>query len=507
MSAKTNSINFLKELSTKLQSILPADLETASLLAKLQQATLDMEQAQENDFRNIADCLYDGIYITDGSGKTTYVNDAYTRITGIKSEEVIGKYVSDLQAKGLYKNAISPEVIRTRQQVNAVAESLRNGRKMLITGKPIFDSNGEISRVVVIDRDITDLQKMQSELEKTKEKMQTAAASTHKKDLELSLLRKQQLDVNIICQSPEMNQILKMIEQVAAFDTTVLITGETGTGKEVIANEIHMRSNRHNRPFIKINCAAIPASLLESELFGYEKGAFTGANTSGKMGMFELANHGTLLLDEVGDMPMDLQPKLLRALQQKEVIRIGGAKPIKLDVRVIASTNCDLKELVAVGKFREDLYYRLSVFPLHILPLRNRTSDIPPLVKHFLREYNLKYSKEVNLDKDCLETMRHYSWPGNIRELRNIIERLVIISEPHTVLDAPYMAEFLRLDNSREVFNQDLGLKEIIAVLEKRIIEKALLSCGNTRAAAKKLKIDQSTVVKKAQKLGIKIHR
>lgn len=508
VSSKHSGLDFLKNLQKTLSNSSLANIDCNSIATALTSVICEFEQALENDFKQITECLYDGIYITDGTGKTLYVNNAYTRITGIQADEVVGHYVNDLQARGLYKNAISPEVIKTGQQVNAVAESLRNGRKMLITGKPVFDDTGKIQKVVVIDRDITDLQKMQSKLERTKEKMQTAAASTQRKDLELHLLRKQQLDANVICQSAEMNQIIKMIRHVAAFDTSILITGETGTGKEVVANEIHLRSNRHDKSFIKINCAAIPANLLESELFGYEKGAFTGANNAGKMGMFELANQGTLLLDEIGDMPIDLQPKLLRTLQQKEVMRIGGSKPVKLDVRVIASTNCDLKDLVAQGKFREDLYYRLSVFPLHILPLRNRTVDIPPLVGNFLADYNLKYNKSVHISDTALEVMKHYTWPGNIRELRNIIERLVIVSEPEAAIDDIHIAELLKIDDTYgEMLNKDLSLKEIVESLERRTIEKALLMCGTTRAAAHKLKIDQSTVVKKAKKLGIKIQR
>ncbi|WP_333595762.1 sigma 54-interacting transcriptional regulator, partial [Anaerospora hongkongensis] len=266
--------------------------------------------------------------------------------------------------------------------------SSRNGIKMLITGNPLFDTAGNVKKVVVIDREITDLLAMKAELEESQQKIKAVEDATIKKKQEIEHLRSMQLNTNLIGNSVEMQQVIKQISQVANLDVTLLITGETGAGKEVVANEVYLQSSRNSGPFIKVNCAAIPATLLEAELFGYEKGAYTGAATSGKMGLFELADKGTLLLDEIGDMPIELQSKLLRVIQYKEIVRIGGTKPIKLDVRILAVTNSDLKEFVKKGRFREDLYYRLSVFPIHIPPLRARAGDIEDLTRHFLAMYN-----------------------------------------------------------------------------------------------------------------------
>jgi len=472
----------------------------------LKKVSEELKKLQEFDFREIGDHLYDGLYVADGSGKTLYVNKAYTRITGLRAEEVVHKYVNDLVKEGLYKNAVTPEVIKQKKQVNSMGTSTRNGIKMLITGNPIFDQEGNVKKVVVIDREITDLLAMQTEVEATQEKMKAVEEGENKRKQEIQHLRKMQLHKNLVGKSAGVQQVTQKIHQIAKLDVTVLIMGETGTGKEVVADEIYMNSTRKEAPFIKVNCAAIPVNLLEAELFGYEKGAFTGASVSGKMGMFELADKGTLLLDEIGEMTMELQSKLLRVIQHKEVTRIGGRRPVKLDIRILAATNCELKEMVKKGKFREDLYYRLNVFPIHIPPLRLRVEDIVLLTQHFLGAYNGKYGKFTVIEPLGIEVLAQYAWPGNIRELKNIIERLVIVSEENTIISGEQISILLNFDPSyAEFFNQQIGLKEIVANVEKKTIEKALATYGSTRKVAKVLKIDQSTVVKKAKKLGISI--
>ena len=297
------------------------------------------------NFEEIGDHLYDGVYLADGTGLTLYVNKSYERITGIKSGEVVGRYVQDLLAEGMYSNAVTPEVLRLKKRVDSVGQSSRNGARMLITGNPIFDAQGNVKLVAVIEREITDLDTMLIELEATKNKIRSVEAVDQRHRREIEHLRKKWGSAKLIGESRQVLEILALIRRVADFDVTVLIQGETGVGKEIVATEIHEGSRRRDKPFIRVNCAAIPASLLESELFGYEKGAYTGAATKGKIGLFELADKGTLLLDEIGDMPLELQSKLLRVLQQKELTRIGGTRPIPLDVRVIACTNCDLHAL------------------------------------------------------------------------------------------------------------------------------------------------------------------
>ena len=478
--------------------------ERQLLLERLAEVLSCLQETHEFDFREIGDHLYDGIYIADGQGKTMYVNKAYTRITGIQAKEVVGRYVAELMVDGLYKNAVTPEVIRTKKQVNAMAESLRNGIKMLITGNPIFDRAGNVKKVVVIDREMSDLLEMKAELDASQEKMKAVEEDKDKKKEEIEHLRRLHFSKTLIARSPEMEQVIAAIDQIARLDVTVLITGETGVGKEVVANAIRVNSAREKGPFVKVNCAAIPATLLEAELFGYEKGSFTGATSSGKMGMFELADKGTLLLDEIGEMSLELQAKLLRVIQHKEVNRLGGTKPIQTDVRIISATHCELKELVRQGKFREDLYYRLNVFPIYIPPLRERREDISLLIRHFLSMFNAKYGKSVLIDEGGLQTLQRYDWPGNVRELQNIVERLVIISDAMLTISGPRIAGILNIEpfvlgESEE----NMGLYAVVEETERRMIEKALRMGGSTRKAAALLKIDQSTIVKKAQRLGI----
>jgi transcriptional regulator with PAS, ATPase and Fis domain len=376
---------------------------------------------------------------------------------------------------------------------------------MLITGNPIFDETGRVKMVVVIDREITDLLEMKAELEASQEKMKAVEADKLKVKQEIEHLRRLHLNKNLIGSSEEISNVLELVHQVANSDVTVLIHGETGVGKEVVANEIHLSGGRANGPFIKVNCAAIPSNLLEAELFGHEKGAFTGAASTGRIGMFELADKGTLLLDEIGDMPMDLQSKLLRVIQHKEVTRIGGKKPVKLDLRIVASTNCNLLDLVKQGRFREDLFYRLNVFPIFIGPLRSRVADIETIAKHFLTIYNVKYGKNVSLQPLGVEMMQQYAWPGNVRELQNIIERLVIVSADFAEIGPAQLAPLLNIRPRTENTNCEAGLKETVENLERKIIAKALAQYGSTRKAAQVLKIDQSTIVKKAKRLGLKI--
>ncbi|MDI2587387.1 sigma 54-interacting transcriptional regulator [Psychrobacillus sp. NEAU-3TGS] len=449
------------------------------------------EHVESVDYKKICDELYDGIYLADEKGKTLYVNKSYSRITGLSPDLVLGKYVSDLMKEGLYKNAITPDIIKTKKPINAMAE-IRTGVKVLLSGSPILDQDGNLKKVVVINRDMSDLLDIQKKL----------IASQN----EVEHLRNLQITNKLIGKSDEIQPIIQMVHQVANLDVTVLIMGETGVGKEVIGNEIYINSDRHDKPFIKVNCAAIPANLLEAELFGYEAGSFTGASSKGKIGMFELADKGTLLLDEIGEMPLELQSKLLRIIQEKVVTRVGGTKPIKFDVRILAATNCDLYELVKTGKFREDLYYRLNVFPIRIPPLRNRISDIELLAKHYLDFYNTKYGKQIVFDREVYEVFKTYTWPGNIRELQNVVERLVITSEKQKTINAELSRNILNLEpESTDTPSEELSLKEIVEKVEKKVIEKALKDYGSTRKAAVALKISQSSVVKKAKKLGIHI--
>ncbi|MGI5864383.1 MAG: sigma-54-dependent transcriptional regulator [Myxococcales bacterium] len=314
--------------------------------------------------------------------------------------------------------------------------------------------------------------------------------------------------------SASMQEVFKILDKVADTPSTVLITGESGTGKELVATALHAGSSRRNKPFIRINCAAIPKDLMESELFGYERGAFTGAVTS-KPGRFELADGGTLFLDEIAEIPPEMQVKLLRALQESEFERVGGIKTLKVDVRLIAATNRDLKKEVAEGRFREDLFYRLNVVPIALPPLRERTEDIPALVRHFIDKYNKRLNKKVQgIEPEALEVLQEYGWPGNIRELENLMERMLLFAEGPILLASDLPEPLKSVDTVKVPVltaapGGDASMKEIVrqaaAELERDLIGRALEETGgNVTQAAKKLKISRKSLQIKMKEFGLR---
>ena len=453
----------------------------------------------EIDFKNICDHLIDAIYVVDGEGNTIYVNDAYLALGDISREELVGKNIFELnQSKTFYSGGVLPDVLTSGKRCEKVGELTRTHTKVHITGIPVFNEDGTIRYAIATEKDIARLGELKDHLaELRKENSQGAA--------ELEYFRGKQIyDVDVVAESICMQEAFAIARSVAKTDVTVLITGESGTGKEIIADAIYMESDRKGKPFIKLNCSAIPANLLESELFGYEEGAFTGAKKGGKAGLFEIANGGTVLLDEIGDMPMDLQVKLLRVLQSKEVTRVGGKTPISLNIRLIASTNKDLKIGIERGTFREDLYYRLNVVPITLMPLKERQADIEPLTELFLKQYNTRYNKNIIMTRLAKTMMLEYSWPGNIRELKNVMERMVVINFTN-VIDGDVVARVLGLPAVRvQAAKERHGtLKAATESLERQMIRNALERYGSKRKAAAALGIDHSTLVKKCQRLGI----
>ena len=328
----------------------------------------DMNKELQNpaaiDFMKVCENLHDGIHVSDGEGRILYVNKGYTRTTGIEAKDIIGRTVAEIEKEGkLYKGSVTERVLQTRERVDSVATIFKLDKEVLVTGIPIFDDDGNICYVVTNTRDFPELKNLESQLS-------NMAEEQRKTNQELAYFRRHQTgDRPLIYRSHAMEALMEMIRSVAQTEANILITGESGTGKELVANEIYLNSARYGKPFIKVNCAAIPAELLESELFGYEPGAFTGARSTGKDGLFEVANSGIIMLDEISDLPIPLQAKLLRVIQQRELIRVGGTRPIKLDIRIIAATNKDLAKEVEAGNFRKDLYYRLNVVPMEIMPL------------------------------------------------------------------------------------------------------------------------------------------
>jgi transcriptional regulator with PAS, ATPase and Fis domain len=346
------------------------------------------------------------------------------------------------------------------------------------------------------------------ELNQLKEKLKGSQVVTSLRQAEIPHVLKDKLRHDeIIAESKEMIKILNMAVRVAQTDSTILITGESGAGKEIVARIIHSVSERSKGDFIQINCGAIPENLLEAELFGYEAGAFTGARRQGKVGLFELANNGSILLDEIAEMPINLQVKLLRVLQEQETYRLGGTTTIKLNARVIAATNKNLWECVEQGAFREDLFYRINVVPINVPPLRQRREDIIPLVMHFLNCFKEKYRADKCFEPDALALLEAYEWPGNVRELKNVIERLVILCESN-IISGQTVAEQLSRNPKQTpkpvVVNGLLPLKDAQEMLEKDLLQMALDKYKTTRKAAQALGIAHSSVVRKVARHDMK---
>ena len=459
---------------------------------------LDFFKNMKNWLDTIIDSSYDGLWICDHEGKVIRVNKASERLNSIKAEEVIGKNVKDLVLEGLFDKSVTLEVLKRRTSVTMI-QQIKGNKKALVTANPIFNDKGEITFVVSNDRDITELDHLRSQLQETR-----ALAKGYIS--KLSELEMKGVDLsNIIFRSEEMGRIVEITLRVAKVDSTVLILGESGVGKGIISKLIHKNSDRNNDPFIRVDCAGIPDSLIESELFGYEKGAFTGAKPEGKPGFFELANKGTLFLDEIGEIPLSSQSKLLRFLEDHEIIRVGGTGPKEIDVRVIVATNKNLEELIASNRFRKDLYYRLNVVPIHIPPLRERREDILPLIFHFLGKFNKIFRKEKSLSPETIEALFKYDFPGNIRELANIIERLVVITEKEKieVRDLPSVIIGNASKGSEYTFlNEGIPLRAALEKCENLIIERAVEKYGSQREAAKILRVDQATISRKIRKFS-----
>jgi PAS domain S-box-containing protein len=464
--------------------------------------TLEQDYAKKSELQltalHIGNAINDGIYIINLDGIIIDANQSYTNLTGLHRSEIIGQHadriahlyfdvneaVSILSLKGLGKRSQMTRAIKTKKE-------------LLVTSTPLFDDSGKLINVLTVIRDVTEINVLRDQLSTNQE------MNVRYKE-EVAFLRQNQIgDTTMIGQSPSIESLREQIEQIGKVDATVIITGETGVGKEVVAREIHKVSTRNEGPYIKVNCAAIPENLIESELFGYEKGAFTGASGKSKIGMFEMADGGTILLDEIGELPLLIQSKLLRVLQEKEFFKVGGTTSIKVDVRVIAATNRDLKIEVQEGRFRDDLYYRLHVIPLTVAPLRERGEDIRLLSEYFLEKYNRKYGVRHYFGRNTMNVFNAYEWPGNVRELENVIERLAVVARGDEILSSDAMGVIGSYMTADVQQKDHLPLKSAVAALEKQMIEEALGETGSTYKAAKKLGINQSTVVRKAKQYGI----
>jgi PAS domain S-box-containing protein len=464
---------------------------------KSQRNTISYAGRSPCDLEEIIEASHDGLFITDGAGNVLLVNSSWERICGIPRAFVIGKNAQDMVDEKLYSESSVMAAIRARKKVSMMLEMTKGGKagqQILATAIPIWGEAGEIKRVVANIRDITEIISLKRQLEETKSLNQVYEAEIEQMRLQQTLK-----NFELIARSRGSKQALEMAAQVAKVDTIVLITGESGVGKEVIADTIHRMSHRANGPFIKINCGAIPDNLLESELFGYESGAFTGARKQGKPGMFEMATKGTLFLDEIGDISFNLQGKLLRALQDQKIMRIGGIKPIPVDTRIIAATNKNLQEMVKANQFRDDLYYRLNVVSIEVPPLRDRLEDIPLLTQHFLEKINKRYEYKKRISSGVIDCFLAYHWPGNIRELENVVERMLVMNDDEEI-NFNHLPYQIKNQSFSEPIRTSVQLKQVVESTEKQLLRQALMKHKSTREIARALNINQSTVVRKIRK-------
>jgi PAS domain S-box-containing protein/TyrR family helix-turn-helix protein len=471
---------------------------------KFEQSARKLESYQRlnKQFETIFNSSSDGIWVVDGTGKVIAVNQAAEKFSNIKAADVINKNVIKLAESGIIDRTLTPEVLTSKRPVNMLQYIEKTGKYILSTGTPAFDENGNVFLVVVNERDMTRLNELLEQLN------QTRLVSNKYKDklTELGMLELKKQE--IIAESEEMRQVLRVALKLAQMEASnILIQGESGTGKGLLAKFIHRNSPRHNKPFIQINCATIPENLLEAELFGYEKGAFTGAHQRGKAGLFELAHGGTFFLDEIGDIPYVVQAKLLKCLEDHEIMHLGGLKPIHINCMIIVADNQDLATLVKQKKFREDLYYRLNAFSIKIPSLRERPDDTFDLANYFLHKYNETYKSKKQLSYSAIEMLQAYPFPGNVRELKNLIKKAVVLSED-LYLDE-FIHKSLGYETSEEI-QTTAGRTVAPSILtvklketESKILKTAFMQCKSTREIAKYLGISQPSVVRKLKKYGI----
>jgi len=464
-----------------------------------------------NDLKLALENSFDGVMITSSKGIGLKVNPALLRLTGLEENNFIGKKISHLTEKGIFAyEPITIRALREKRVVTGVQEINTTGKAVTVTGVPVLDEQKKVIRVITNVRNLSELNQLREDTYRSHKLLECYQQ-------ELAALRNKLLDVpNIIAQSPEMMAVIETALHVAGTDASVLLLGESGVGKDVIARLIHNNSARQQNSLVKVNCGAIPQELMESEFFGYERGAFTGARPEGRRGYFEQAHGGTLFLDEIAELPRNLQVKLLRVLEDKELIRLGGEKPFKVDVRIIAATNRDLSAMVAEGSFRMDLFYRLNVVPIAVPPLRERPEDISALLNYYLTKFNEKYRVDKFFSRETMQLLLEYSWPGNVRELINLVERLVITTRCQVILPEhlpesmllslkdglPDAAIFLENEYLQKQL-QTKSMREILEEVERKIILLAYRKYRSSRKVGEKLGISHASVINKLRKYNL----
>lgn len=463
-----------------------AKKELTEKVARLEELNRDLMGMIENS--------YDALTILDGEGRHLHLSPAFERVTGTKIADILGRKMDEVPGEKGTDPGASAKVIETGRPQTVIVNT-RHGRQVLSTAVPVFDEKGAIVRIYCNLRDITELNQLKARFEQSQTLVNKYLVELHE------VKQHQTMQSQFVAHSSRMKQILEVAHRIARVDATVLILGESGVGKESVARIVHEASPRaETGTFVKINCGAIPGDLLESELFGYDGGAFTGAGKDGKPGYFEIADNGTLLLDEIGDLPLKLQVKILSVLQDQEVTRLGGTRPKKVDVRIIAATNRDLETMVATGAFREDLFYRLNVVPLFIPALRERREDIPFLLVHYLDVYNRKYGLYVRMSKDVIDSLCAYRWPGNVRELANLVERLAVTTNEQVLLPEHLPARYA-CEAGQEDGIVHGSLRQEVERFELGLIKKTLDGSTTLEEAAVKLGISLSTLTRRIRML------
>lgn len=447
----------------------------------------------------IIDSVSEGIWVCDGQGKVLRVNPVSADLNGVVPGDVIGRTMEELEAQGLFKDCGTLEAIRTRKTVTRLVTLERRGIKVLTTSKPFFDDQGNITMVVGTERDITKLEAVHQNLAE-----QSALKESFQRQVkELQALN--QVSESMVAKSKSMIRVVNQVVKVSPVDSSVLILGESGVGKSAIAKLIHKNSKRFQAPLLSINCAAIPESLIESELFGYVKGAFTGARDKGKIGLIEMADNGTLMLDEVAELSMASQSKLLKFLDEGRILRIGSTKKRTVDVRILAATNTDLKDAVDQGRFRLDLYYRLNVISITIPPLRERRDCILDLVNHYISHFTDKFRTTRILSPKALKTLIEYDYPGNIRELINICERIVVMTDREYVVpgDISFVGDGEKERVSPREIKPGESLPAFMERTERAVLTDARERYGSQEKMAGALGVTQPTINRKMKKYGI----
>ena len=455
----------------------------------------------------ILNVITDAVFIDDADGVCQWCNDACEEMYNIEYDEIVGRHVEDLEKSGIFTPSVTRRVLEEKREITIIHEN-RFGRRLLTTGSPVFvpmtsgewvaAGEGRYSRtiafVLTTSRDITQISTVQEQPDTPGSALLKARNLDVPEDIDTSF---------IVSESEAMHNVMALTKKLASVNTTVLITGESGVGKGLIARQLHEEGVRWKKPFVTVNCGAIPDNLIESELFGYVAGAFTGSRADGKQGLFEAAQDGTIFLDEISELPLNLQVKLLQVIQERQITPVGGTRPIPVDVRIISATNRNLEELVKEGRFREDLYYRLNVVPINVPSLRERPADIIPLIQMNIARCNRELGETKSISPDALSILLKYPWPGNIRELQNIIERLVITTSHNVITEDDIFIFIKEAAEDNQINYADTSLAAALERAEKEILSRALENYKSTRAIARVLKVSQPTIVRKLNKYGL----